>query len=80
MVGSPAITRVCVVDAEDAARRPIEPILTVDQAAECLRERITIEGARLSYRPNCESMHRVHVSLALAGSNSTDKARDPTVA
>src|SRR4051794_25898872 len=53
---------------EDAARRPIEPvveIVTVDQAAERLRERITIEGARLSYRQNCESMHRGHVSPAI---------------
>jgi len=55
------------LQAEDAARRPIEPvveIVTVDQAAERLRERITIEGA-LSYRQNCESMQRVHVSPAI---------------
>src|SRR3954452_2926296 len=56
------------LQAEDAARRPIEAIaeiVTVDQAAERLRERITIEGARLSYRQNCESMQRVHVSPAM---------------
>jgi integrase len=56
------------LQAEDAARRPIEPvveIVTVDEAAERLRERITIEGARLSYRQNCESMQRVHVSPAI---------------
>jgi integrase len=56
------------LQAEDAARRPVEPILelvTVDQAAERLRERIAIEGARLSYRQNCESMQRVHVSPAI---------------
>jgi hypothetical protein len=56
------------VQAEEAARRPVEPvveIITVDQAAERLRERITIEAARLSYRQNCESMQRVHVSPAM---------------
>ena len=37
-------------------------IVTVDQAAERLRERIAIEGARLSYRQNCESMQRIHIS------------------
>jgi hypothetical protein len=39
------------VQAEDAARRPVEPIVelvTIDQAAERSRERIAIEGARLS--------------------------------
>jgi len=53
------------IQAEEAKRRPVEPvveIVTVDQAAERLRERIAIEGARLSYRQNCESMQRVHIS------------------
>jgi len=53
------------IQAEEAARKPVEPtveIVTVDQAAERLRERIAIEGARLSYRQNCESMQRVHIS------------------
>ena len=40
-------------------------ILTVDQVADRLRERIAIEGARKSYRQNCESMQRVHISPAL---------------
>ena len=40
-------------------------IVTVDQVADRLRERIAIEGARLSYRQNCESMQRVHISPAL---------------
>jgi integrase len=56
------------LQADDAARRPIEPtveIVTVDRAAERLRKRIAIEGARLSYRQNCESMQRVHVSPAM---------------
>jgi len=55
--GSDGLTRVQAeqamrrLQADDAARRPIEPtveIVTVDQAAERLRERIAIEGARLS--------------------------------
>ena len=53
------------IQAEEATRKPVEPvveIVTVDQAAERLRERIAIEGARLSYRQNCESMQRVHIS------------------
>src|SRR3954453_21072030 len=61
----PAMRR---LQTEDAARRPIEPvveIVSVDQAAERLRERITIEGARLSCGHNCEPMHRVHVSPAI---------------
>src|SRR4051794_21729747 len=60
------------LQAEHAARRPIEPVVesvTVDQAAERLRERIAIEGARLSYRQNCESMQRVHVSPAMGERN-----------
>jgi len=40
-------------------------ILTVDQVAERLRERVAIEGARKSYRQNLESMQRVHISPAL---------------
>jgi hypothetical protein len=40
-------------------------ILTVDQVADRLRERIAIEGARKSYRQNCESMQRVHISPVL---------------
>ena len=40
-------------------------IVTVDQVAERLRERIAIEGARKSYRQNCESMQRVHISPVL---------------
>ena len=38
---------------------------TVDEVADELRGRLEIEGARLSYRQNCESMQRVHVSPAL---------------
>jgi integrase len=38
---------------------------TVDEVAEELRGRLAIEGARLSYRQNCESMQRIHVSPAI---------------
>ena len=56
------------IRAEEAARKPVDPvveILTVDQVAERLRERVAIEGARKSYRQNLESMQRVHISPAL---------------
>jgi len=39
--------------------------ITVDFAANALRERLAIEGARLSYRQNTESMQGVHISPAL---------------
>jgi integrase len=44
-------------------RTPARP--TVDQAVLARRERLELEGARLAYRQNCESMHRVHISPAL---------------
>ena len=44
-----------------AAERP----RTVDDLLDALRERLEIEGARLSYRQNCASMQRVHISPAL---------------
>jgi hypothetical protein len=56
------------VRAEEVARKPVErvvEILTVDQVADRLRERIAIEGARKSYRENCQSMQRVHISPAM---------------
>lgn len=58
------------VVAEEAAKLPSErrlykEVVTVDQVADLLRERLEIEGARRSYRQNCESMQRVHVSPAL---------------
>src|SRR3954471_8192669 len=56
------------VRAEEASRKPVDPvveILTVDQVADRLRERVAIEGARKSYRQNLESMQRVHISPAL---------------
>ena len=56
------------IQAEEASRKLVDPvveIVTVDQAADRLRERIAIEGARLSYRQNCGSMQRVHISPSL---------------
>src|SRR4051794_12274195 len=38
---------------------------TVDDAADELRERLELQGARKSYRQNCESMQRVHISPAM---------------
>jgi hypothetical protein len=38
---------------------------TVDEAVDALRDRIAVEGGRKSYRQNCESMQRVHISPAL---------------
>jgi integrase len=38
---------------------------TVDDAANALRERLELQGARKSYRQNCESMQRVHISPAM---------------
>jgi integrase len=38
---------------------------TVDEVADEVRDRLVVQGARLSYRQNCEAMQRVHVSPAL---------------
>jgi integrase len=35
---------------------------TVDEVADELRDRLAVQGARLSYRQNCAAMQRVHVS------------------
>jgi hypothetical protein len=37
----------------------------VDDVAGTVRERIALEGARLSYRQNCESTQRIHVSPSI---------------
>jgi integrase len=37
----------------------------VDDLVDALRDRLEIEGARLSYRQNCASMQRVHISPVL---------------
>jgi integrase len=48
-----------VPPADDARGR------TVDDATNALRERLELRGARKSYRQNCESMQRVHISPAV---------------
>ena len=53
------------------ARAKPKRAVTVDFAADALRERLAIEGARLSYRQNTESMQRIHVSPALGKSSSS---------
>jgi integrase len=48
--------------AEEAAPRPkIAGRVTVDDAADSLRRKLTMEGARKSYLEGCESMQRVHI-------------------
>jgi hypothetical protein len=42
-----------------------EPPPSVDEVVDELRQRIEIEGARLSYRQNIASMQRVHISPAI---------------
>jgi integrase len=52
----------------DSLRRPVEERhrpRTVDEVADELRDRLTIQGARLSYRQNCDAMQRVHISPAI---------------
>ncbi len=45
---------------------------TVDEAVDALRDRIAVEGGRKSYRQNCESMQRVHISPALGSRRVAD--------
>jgi integrase len=52
----------------------VAEIVTVDDAAEILRARLAMEGARRSYLQNCESMQRVHISPAL-GNRKVDSVR-----
>jgi integrase len=53
-----------MVELESLRRTPaiVERSRTVDEVADAVRERIALEGARLSYRQNCESMQRIHIS------------------
>jgi len=58
---------------DEEERRPRRPItdshLTIVDAADSLRRQLAIEGARTSYRQNCESMQRVHVAPRLGGAS-----------
>jgi integrase len=47
-------------------------IPTVDAVADSLRQKLTLRGARRSYRENCASMQRVHVSPHLGSIRVVD--------
>ena len=51
-------------DQEERTPRPVRgaDTPTVDDAADSLRRKLELEGARKSYQENCESMQRVHIS------------------
>ncbi len=59
------LRRLIEAEARRPPRAPEQRAPTVDEVADELRGRLEVEGARLSYRQNCESMQRVHVSPAL---------------
>jgi hypothetical protein len=59
------LRRLMEADQARPVRRPEERRRTVDDAADALRDRLTLRGARLSYRQNCESMQRVHITPVL---------------
>ena len=56
-----------LVEIESVRRPPAleERPRSVDDVVEALRDRLALQGARLSYRQNCESMQRVHISPAM---------------
>jgi integrase len=47
-------------------------IPTVDTVADSLRQKLALSGARRSYRENCASMQRVHISPRLGAIRVTD--------
>jgi integrase len=63
-------------DAEERRPRPTveNARRTVDDAADALRRRLALDGARKSYLEGCESMQRVHISPAF-GDKPLDKVR-----
>jgi integrase len=56
-----------LMEAENSRPAPAaaEKPRTVNEVADALRERLLVEGARLSYRQNCESMQRIHIAPVL---------------
>lgn len=56
-----------------SARRADTP--SVDDIADLLRRKQKLEGARKSYRENCESMQRVHISPRLGSLPVTEVSR-----
>ena len=53
-------------DEEERRPRPAREFVrhTVDEAADSLRRKLTLQGSRTSYLQNCESMQRVHLRPA----------------
>jgi hypothetical protein len=67
-----------LIEVEGAAR-PIaagERRKTVDDAVNALRDKLALEGARLSYEQNCESMQRIHISPSLGDRRLDGLSRD----
>lgn len=64
-------------DEEEQTPRPRHDaeIPTVDAAADSLRQQLALGGARRSYRENCASMQRVHISSRLGTARVTDVTR-----
>jgi hypothetical protein len=53
----------------------VEPVRSVDEVIEVLRDRLVIQGARKSYQENCESMQRIHISPAIGSRRIDDVTR-----
>ena len=66
-----------IQDEEERSPRPVRgaDTPTVDDAADSLRRKLELEGARKSYRENCESMQRVHVSPTVGSLCVTEVSR-----
>ena len=63
----------------DSVRRPptiAEQPRSVNDVIEALRDRLALQGARLSYRQNCECMQRVHISPAMGHRRIESITRD----
>lgn len=54
-----------LMEADQVRLQPEGTTRTVNEAADALRQRLVVQGSRLSYLQNCESMQRVHLSPAL---------------
>jgi integrase len=61
-------------DAEERAPRPVRgaDTPTVSQAADSLRQQLTVGGSRRSYLEGCESMQRVHIAPSLGARAVTE--------
>lgn len=63
-------------DREDRRPRPAAGMArkTVDEAADSLRRRLALDGARKSYLQGCESMQRVHITPRI-GARTLEKVK-----